>query len=499
MTLSEYRMMIDDADRELLAAFRRRMEASAGIAACKQRQGLPVRDPLREQEKLDTIRALVGAELADYAAALYETLFALSRDYQTKLLAPKDEKALRCGLLGTPLGHSYSPAIHAMLGSYSYELFDTPETGLSDFLKRGEFDALNVTIPYKKAVIPFCAALSPEAEAVGSVNTILRRPDGTLFGDNTDCAGFRALVRESGVSVAGKKALVLGSGGASRTVCHVLRELNAREIVVISRTGENNYENLDRHADAELIVNATPVGMFPMNGEMLFSLTEFPDCAAVFDLVYNPARTALVLQAEHLGIPAFGGLRMLVEQACRSAELFTGRTVSEETAEQVLRTLRRKSENVILIGMPGSGKTTVAAALAEALGRQCLDADTIFADWTGMDIPSYFAVYGESGFRAQESDILLDLGRCSGCVISTGGGVVLNPMNYDTLHQNGTIIWLRRGLDRLAREGRPLSEHADLAAMYETRAPLYARFADFTVSNDGTVAETVQAILEVLE
>jgi len=405
---------------------------------------------------------------------------------------------LRCGLLGETLGHSYSPAIHALLGDYEYRLFEKSPDALGDFLANGEWDGLNVTIPYKKSVVPYCAELSETARALGSVNTLVRRKDGSIYGDNTDFYGFRSMAERSGVAVSGEKALVLGSGGASVTVCAVLRELGAREVVVISRSGENNYNNLDRHADAGLIVNTTPVGMYPKNGTAPLDLSVFPALRGVLDIVYNPARTALLLQAETLSLPHMGGLHMLVAQAARSSALFTG-TPCEEKIDSVERAIADSLQNIALIGMPGCGKSTAAKALGEALGRPVFEADALIEEAAGKPIPAIFRDSGEAGFRKIETDVLAELGKRSGAVISTGGGCVTRAENYPLLHQNGIIVWLRRDLDKLAREGRPLSLGADLGAMYAVREPLYARFADHTVDNSGTPEQSVDAILEVLK
>lgn len=405
---------------------------------------------------------------------------------------------LRCGLLGEKLGHSYSPAIHAKLGDYSYELFPCPREDLARFLQSGDFDGLNVTIPYKKAVMPHCAALSEAAREVGSVNTIVRRPDGTLYGDNTDVFGFARTLHRSGIPVRGRKALVLGSGGASAAVCAVLRAEGAREVRVISRTGEDNYDNLDRHADAEVVVNATPVGMYPNNGASPLDLRRFPQLALVLDVIYNPARTALLLQAEELGIPHLGGLHMLVAQAKRSSEVFTGKALDDARIDEIESELSRRMQNVILIGMPGSGKSTLARLLGEALGREVVDADEQIVRAAGMPIPEFFARYGEEAFRQQETAVLQELGKRSGAVIATGGGCVTRPENYALLHQNGTILWIRRALDKLSVEGRPLSQRSSLEEMYAVRQPLYARFADAAVDNEDDTEQTLRHILDAL-
>ena len=405
---------------------------------------------------------------------------------------------MQCGLLGEKLGHSYSPQIHKELADYDYRLYEKAPDQVEDFVRHGDWHGLNVTIPYKKTVIPFCDELSETAAAIGSVNTLLRRADGTIYGDNTDAYGFETLLNGTHPnSIAGQKALVLGTGGASVTICAVLRRHGA-EVVTISRSGENNYENLDRHADAKLLVNTTPVGMYPKNGVRPVDLAAFPKLKCVLDVVYNPARTALLLQAEKLGIPHAGGLTMLVAQARRSSEVFLGYTLPDREIPRITKLLSDSMQNIILIGMPGCGKSTVGAILSQRLKRPLLEADAELVKAAGVAIPAIFETEGESGFRRRETAILAQLGKQSGTVISTGGGCVTRPENYPLLHQNGTIVWLRRDLDKLAREGRPLSLNADLHAMYAARQPLYQRFADLTADNTGTPEETADAILEVL-
>ena len=276
----------------------------------------------------------------------------------------------KCGLLGRKLGHSYSPQIHSMLADYEYLLYEKEPEELEDFLKNGNFDGLNVSIPYKKTVIPHCAELSETAKAIGSVNTLVRREDGSLFGDNTDAFGFEALLKHGNISADGKKCIVLGTGGASVTVCAVLKSLGAKEVITISRTGDNNYGNIAKHSDAEIIVNATPVGMFPNNGESVIDLRAFPACVGVLDVVYNPARTALLLQAEELGIKNACGLYMLVAQAKKSSEDFTGNTIADSEIERIEGALRFQMQNIVIVGMPGSGKSTVAEELGKGFAAR---------------------------------------------------------------------------------------------------------------------------------
>lgn len=406
---------------------------------------------------------------------------------------------LKCGLLGEKLGHSYSPQIHSMLADYEYKLFEKSPEELEDFLKSGEFDGLNVTIPYKKSVMPYCAELSPTAAQIGSVNTIVRRSDGSLYGDNTDAFGFENLIVHNGIEVKGKKALVLGTGGASVTAQAVLKNLGASEVVVISRKGEDNYENIAKHADAEIIANTTPVGMYPNNGKAAVDLTQFPKLSGVLDVVYNPARTALLLQAEKLCIPCAGGLYMLVSQAKRSCELFTGKSIPDSEIDRIERVLSHQMQNIVIIGMPGSGKTAVSTMLAERLGRKIFDTDTIVSEKAGMTIPEIFAAQGEAGFRKLETEATAEVGKLSGNIISTGGGVVTVADNYELLHQNGAIVWIERDTNKLARDGRPISLSSDLNELYAARLPLYERFADIKADNNGDINDTVNAIMEMIK
>ena len=401
---------------------------------------------------------------------------------------------MQCGLLGRKLGHSYSPQIHAQLADYRYDLFEKEPEEIEAFLRSGDFSGLNVTVPYKKTVIPFLDELSPVAQRLGAVNTIVRR-NGRLIGHNTDYFGFDILVKTSGIAVTGKKALVLGSGGASNTAVAVLEDLGAA-VTVISRTGENNYGNLVRHRDAAVIVNTTPVGMYPDVGIAPVDLTQFPKLKGVLDVVYNPARTRLLLDAEKLGIPAANGLKMLVAQAKEAAEWFTGQQIDSKKIEEIYENLSAQMENIVLIGMPGCGKSTVGKLLAEKLGRKFLDADSEIEIMAGKSIPDIFAEDGEEIFRQWETAALAKLGKESGLVIATGGGCVTMERNYPLLHQNGRIFWIRRDISLLPTQGRPLSESTKLEDMYRIRQPMYERFADHIVDNGGTVHDTVNHIKE---
>ena len=405
---------------------------------------------------------------------------------------------MKCGLLGRKLGHSYSPQIHGLLGDYSYDLLEKEPEELAAFLKDGDFTGINVTIPYKKDVIPYLAALSPAAQKIGSVNTIVRRADGSLFGHNSDYFGFVSLVEHSGIAVEGKKVLVLGSGGTSNMVVTALRDLGAAP-VVISRSGLNNYENLHLHADASVIVNATPVGMYPNTGVSPIDLRRFPALTGVLDVIYNPAKTQLLLDAEKLGIPHENGLWMLVAQAKEASEYFTGKKLSDDMIARIHHKLSRQMKNIVLIGMPGCGKSTIGNLLARKLGRKFVDADEEIIQLAGKSIPEIFAQDGEEIFREWETMALEHLGKQSGLVIATGGGCVTRQGNYPALHQNGSIVWLERDLSLLPTDGRPLSQSNRLEEMYAVRKPLYEAFADVRVANTGSPENTVTEILSKLE
>ncbi len=400
---------------------------------------------------------------------------------------------MSCGLLGRKLGHSYSPAIHSLLGTPSYGLFEVEPEQLGTFLQNGDLTGLNVTMPYKQAVVPYLDELTPIAQKLGAVNTIVRR-NGKLLGHNTDYFGFRFMLTQSGLDVKGKTALVLGNGGASKTCVAVLEEMGA-QVTVISRSGENNYTNIDLHAD--LIVNTTPVGMYPDTGNAPVELSRFVKLEGVLDVVYNPPRTQLLMDAQMLGIPALGGLWMLIAQAKEAAEWFIGQRISDSRIPRIYEIMRSCMENIILIGMPGCGKTTLGKAVAEHLGRPFVDLDSCIADKAGMSIPEIFAQYGEAHFRRLETQIADQYGKQSGLVIATGGGIVTQNRNYPLLHQNSKIFWLQRALDKLPTDGRPLSKN--LSEMFKIRLPLYEKFADFIIQNDGDLEDTIRQILSQME
>ncbi len=414
------------------------------------------------------------------------------------------------GLLGRKLGHSWSAPIHHALGCPDYRLIELEPEDLASFLRREDIGGLNVTIPYKRDVIPLCDVVDEAAAAIGSVNTLVRRDDGKLYGCNTDIDGFLYMLRRADISLAGKKVVILGSGGASLTAQAAAKKLGARAVVVVSRSGPDNYENLsERHADAEVVVNATPVGMWPDVEPSPLDLRLLPNVTAAVDVIYNPSRTTFLLQAEdlsrraaweaeqrrkmHATLPPTGramrwtgGLSMLVRQAVAAEERFFDKTIHDSETERILADLQQKMENLVLIGMPGCGKSTVGAALSKLTGKPLVDLDELIIQKAGKPIPQIFAEEGEGAFRALEHQVLVEVASQTGQIIATGGGAVLWSENRLALRRSGRVCFLRRDLSLLPKDGRPLSQANDLQEMYCVRFPLYRDTADCTIDNDST-------------
>ena len=388
------------------------------------------------------------------------------------------------GLIGEKLGHSYSPLIHSKFGDYEYELCEAKEEELEALLKKEEYGGFNITIPYKKTVLKLCDEISDTARAIGSVNTIIRSEDGKLKGYNTDYDGFIYLLKAAKIDVKGMKCMVLGSGGASLTVQTVLADMGASEIVIISRKGENNYENINRHFDSEIIVNTTPVGMYPGNGRTPVNLDDFKNCRGVVDLIYNPNKTKLVLDAMAKSLPATGGLAMLVAQAKESSEFFQNKKIEDEEIENAIDEVRSETLNAILIGMPGAGKTLLGKEIADRMGREFVDIDDMIVEHEGMSVPEIFEKKGESYFRKVETEMLEQACVKTGLVIATGGGIVKKKLNYNIIKQNGVVIWIKRDLDKLETDGRPLSQSMPLDQMYEERKDAYSYWSDFFINNN---------------
>ncbi len=405
---------------------------------------------------------------------------------------------MKYGLIGEHLTHSHSPFVHRALGNPDFVLKEIAPEELDDFLQEADFCGLTVTIPYKQRVMAHCV-VDERARDIGCVNTIVNR-GGTLYGYNTDVLGFAFTVRRMGLSFQGKKVLILGGGGTSKTVGAYARDEGARAVIKVSRSGENHYGNLERHADAEILVNTTPVGMFPHNGQSPVELSRLPHLCAVIDVVYNPIKTALRLEAERAGLPCAGGLPMLVAQAAYAHRLFfdmdTDEAATTETIERVLRELEAKLTNLVLVGMPGCGKTTIGTMLAARLDRPFVDTDRVIFEHCGKTPAEIIERDGEAAFRDVEQAVIAQVTKTGGQVIATGGGSVLRPENRDALRQNGRVIFLSRELAELATDDRPLSADPDaLWRLYTERLPIYESICDIQCNVSGSISDQMDHIL----
>lgn len=402
------------------------------------------------------------------------------------------------GLIGARLGHSFSREIHQKIADYRYELCELTPEGVDQLLKGRDFRAINVTIPYKETVIPYLDVVSESAKKIGAVNTIVNR-NGVLYGDNTDYAGAAALIRHAGVSVQGKRALILGAGGTSKTMCAVVRDLGAREIAVVSRHPEGNQLSYDqaRMYGAEVLINTTPVGMFPGNDACPVDLDAFPSLSGVIDVVYNPLRTRLILEARRRGIPAEGGLYMLSAQAVYASALFTGAACDEALIDRAYREVLREKESIVLIGMPSCGKTTVGRALSKMTGQSLLDTDDRIVARAGRSIPEIFDQGGEAAFRALEREVIAEAAQQSGVIIATGGGAAIDPRNVERLRGNGRLFFLDRPLEALnVTPDRPLSRSAvALEQRFLERYPIYTAVCDARIPVVGTPEDVAAQIL----
>ena len=401
---------------------------------------------------------------------------------------------LKFGLLGRKLGHSLSPQIHSLLRDYEYKLYPKEPEELDGFFADTRLNGFNVTIPYKVEAYNRCSVLSETAKKAGSVNTVIRRPDGSLFGDNTDYFGFLYMAKKIGCDFSGKKVLILGSGGASLTAQLVSADEGAWEIIVVSRSGENNYDNIGRHYDADIIINTTPVGMYPNNGERLIDLSKFTKCKKALDLIYNPARTVFLLDAQKLGIDCINGLPMLVAQALRAAEIFTGKEIPLSEIDRIHDVILNNQKNIVLVGMPGCGKSTLARMLSKKLGREAVDTDFLVEE-CGETISEIFERYGEAEFRSREAAVIKSVAKEHGRIIATGGGAILREENRIALRENSTVIFLNAPIESLATDGRPLSKDVEtLKKMHAQRLPLYLETADITVEVDSNPEETLRRL-----
>ncbi|WP_302145843.1 shikimate kinase [Veillonella parvula] len=407
---------------------------------------------------------------------------------------------MKFGLLGRTLGHSFSPRIHNALGNTNYELFEREPSQLQEFFANPELQGINITFPYKVNALEACDVVDPRAERIGCVNTMVRK-DGKWHGYNTDYDGFVFTLKHAGIDVSGKECIILGDGASSATVHVALEDLGAKSITHLSRKTAPLYTDAPNYYEtAQIIINCTPIGMYPHNPASLIDIMQFSKLEGVVDLIYNPRRTILLLQAEMMDVPHCDGLPFLVAQGVEAANHFQGESLGTKEIEQILRDMRREKENIILIGMPGVGKTTVGKAIGKEMGRTCIDVDQELAKEIG-DISTYITEQGEAAFREKEAEMIAKLGTETGLVISTGGGCVTVPKNYAHLRQNGRIYQLTQPVEKLSTSGRVLSGGGieRLRELEETRTPMYESFAQCIVEHNRNAPETVAAILEDFE
>lgn len=407
---------------------------------------------------------------------------------------------MKFGLLGRTLGHSFSPRIHNALGNTNYELFEREPSQLQEFFANPELQGINITFPYKVNALEACDVVDPRAERIGCVNTMVRK-DGKWHGYNTDYDGFVFTLKHAGIDVSGKECIILGDGASSATVHVALEDLGAKSITHLSRKTAPLYTDAPNYYEtAQIIINCTPIGMYPHNPASLIDIMQFSKLEGVVDLIYNPRRTILLLQAEMMDVPHCDGLPFLVAQGVEAANHFQGESFGTKEIEQILRDMRREKENIILIGMPGVGKTTVGKAIGKEMGRTCIDVDQELAKEIG-NISKYITEQGEVAFREKEAEMIAKLGTQTGIVISTGGGCVTVPKNFAHLRQNGRIYQLTQPVEKLSTSGRVLSGGGieRLRELEETRTPMYESFAQCIVEHNRNAPETVAAILEDFE
>lgn len=401
-------------------------------------------------------------------------------------------------LIGKTLKHSYSKKIHTLFSKYQYDIVELESDALERFVKESEYKGFNATIPYKKEIMEYLDVVDESAKAIGAVNTVVKR-NGKTIGYNTDFLGMIYMLKKAEIELHDRCVLILGSGGTRNTALAVAKTLGAKSVKTISRNGEYNYQNCYDLIETEVIINTTPVGMYPETDNCPIDINRFPNLLGVADVIYNPSLTKLLFNARERGIKYTNGLSMLVAQAKYAMDLFLSDKFDDGIIESVLEKLQREVKNIVLVGMPGSGKSTVANNLSALLDMESIDIDQKIEQKAGKSIPEIFSNDGEDYFRSLETEVIKEFGCLSGKIISTGGGAVKRAENYFLLKQNGVIFYIDRPIEKLSTVGRPLSK--DLTAvkkLFEERKELYEKFADFTIDNGGSLEDTVKGVIDLL-
>ncbi|MDU6743164.1 shikimate kinase [Peptoniphilus harei] len=493
--LKEDREILDDIDKKIIGLLEERMKIIKEVGLYKLNNNLNTEDKNREKEIIEKLESEINLEFKNIVKPIYKEIFSESKKITSKI---KNEN-FKYGLIGESLSHSKSKEIHELLADYTYNLRDIKREELDEFFESKKFKGINVTIPYKEASMKYLDDIDNLAKEIGAVNTIVNR-DGRLIGYNTDYLGFDYSLKFYGIDLKGKKILILGSGGASKMLQKLVIDKGAEEFVVISRSSENNYDSLEKFSEFEVIINATPVGMYPNNMESKVDLNKFNNIEAVIDLIYNPLKTKLLLDGEKLNIKTMSGLMMLVAQAFFACELFLDKKLDESLIIQIYKKLKSDMENIILIGMPSSGKTTMGKSLAEELNREFFDIDKLIEDKEDKTIPEVFEEKGEEYFRDLESKVLEDISKENGLVIASGGGTPLRKENRDYILQNSIVIYLKRGLENLETSGRPLSKNLeDLKKLYSERKGIYEDLAQIKIDVIEDKKENLNLILKEVE
>ena len=409
---------------------------------------------------------------------------------------------MRYGLIGEKLGHSFSKDIHERIADYTFDLIPLSKEEFKTFMEKKEFTALNVTIPYKKDVIPYLDEMDEHAKAIGAVNTIVNR-DGKLKGYNTDFTGFLYMVKKHNVHMEGKKVLIIGNGGASAAIQAVVQHESAGSMVIVDVVPGNGAISYDEmfssHLDAEIIINTSPIGMYPRIGNAPIDISMFHKCEAVLDVIYNPILTRLCFEAQEMDIKRVNGLEMLIAQAKQSVEFFLDKSIDDQIIDDIYQDMLRERCNIVLIGMPSAGKTTIGKMLENRMQKEFIDLDDIIIEKAGKSIPEIFEESGEAGFRAIETEAAIEVSKLNNKIIATGGGTIKHKVNMDYLRQNGITIFIDRDVDKLISSdpNRPLSKSSDaLAKMHAERLPLYQKYAAYVAVNNSDIESTVTEIVE---